>query len=319
MPHRHRHIAGAGPNGADALDFPQDVAQIFYAVRLFHDAHQQHIAVGVQRPQVGGIVILGGRQSPIARGDAIPPAALALRLEVRRPRHLRIARRHHRRLRVLNGVQMGQHQAVNPGVQRLFQHPLVAFAEVGRNPHERRRAGLQRAALGHLAARQQKLQRNPQRVEAEPLMLHFDDGHIVVGVGHESQVVQIAVPHQPGAENRLPLFQKLDNLVVAHHQNPPPVIAFPVIAFRENLAPQSARRKRDYAQPPGQMSTAPPCQPNPPPNPFILSWSQDKRMYGFTLRIPQQGRGARPCAPTPSGAYANIRRAAGGCVSRCVD
>ena len=217
MPHRHRHIPRPGPNRADALDFPQDVFQVRNPVRFLHNAHQQHIAVRVQRPQIGGVIILRRRQPPIARRDAIPPAPFPLRLKVGRPRHLRIPRRRHRRPRILHRVKMRQHQPINPAIQRLLQHPLVALPEIRRHPHQRRRIRLQRPAARDFLARQQKLKRHPQLVKAEILMLHLNDGHIVIRIRHKGQILPIPVPNQPGTENRLPPLQQLNNLVVTNH------------------------------------------------------------------------------------------------------
>src|SRR5207248_3284177 len=55
--HRHRHVAGTCPDGADAPHLTQDVAYVLHPFCFFDDAYQQDIAVWVQRPQVGCVVV----------------------------------------------------------------------------------------------------------------------------------------------------------------------------------------------------------------------------------------------------------------------
>ena len=152
VPHGDRHIPRAGPDRANPLDFPQYILQVLHPVRLFHYPDEKHIAIRVQRPEVGGIVVFRRSQTPVARGNTIPPTPFALRLEVGGAGNLGIARRNHCRLRVLHRVEVGQHQSVNAGVQRLLQYPLVLLAKVGRNPYKRSRVGLQGTPVGYLLA-----------------------------------------------------------------------------------------------------------------------------------------------------------------------
>ena len=108
MPQGYGHIAGAGPDGANALGLPQDVGQVADAGWFLHDAHQQQVAVGVEGPDAGGVVILGRGEAPVAGGDAVPPATLARRLRVGCARGLGIAGGAHGGLRPVHRVQVGQ-------------------------------------------------------------------------------------------------------------------------------------------------------------------------------------------------------------------
>src|SRR5215831_19079263 len=65
--HRYRHVPGACPDGADAPHLTQNVAYILHPFCFFDDAHQQDIAVRVERPEVGGVVVFLRRQAPVSR------------------------------------------------------------------------------------------------------------------------------------------------------------------------------------------------------------------------------------------------------------
>src|SRR5271169_6604793 len=123
-------------------------------------------------------------------------------------------------------AQVGQHQTIHAGVQRLLDHPLVALAGVRRNPDHRHHVGLQVALLGNPFAVQQHLQGGTQGGEAKTLVFHFNDDRVVVGISNVGQVIQTAVRDRAGAENRLAVLEEVDDLVVAHllsHVFPLPV------------------------------------------------------------------------------------------------
>ena len=194
MSEGYGHIAGAGPDGADAFGLAQDVGQVADASGFLDNAHQQQVAVGVDGPDVGGVIVFGWRQAPVAGGDAIPPAALAGRLKVGGAGDLGIARRPHRRLRALHRVQVRQNQAVHAGVQSLLDDPLVLLAGVGRDADDRRRVGLQAAGGGDALAVEQELERGAQVVERQPLVFHLNHQQVVIGIGEIGHFVQVAVP-----------------------------------------------------------------------------------------------------------------------------
>src|SRR6202007_880829 len=82
---------GPAQMGADAPHLTQNVADVLHPFCFFDDAHQQAIAVRVQRPEVGGVVVFLRGQAPVSRRDAITPTALPSRCKVLHPRHLGIA------------------------------------------------------------------------------------------------------------------------------------------------------------------------------------------------------------------------------------
>src|SRR5215831_11279463 len=216
QPHRHRHVPGACPDGADSPHLAQNVAYVLHPFRFFDDAHQQDIALRVQGPEVGGVVVFLRGQAPVSGGDAIAPTALPSRCKVFHPRHLGIPCRRDCGLGVLHGVQVGQHQTIHAGVQRLLDHPLVALAGVRRNPDHRHHVGLQVALFGNPFAVQQHLQGGTQGGEAKTLVFHFNNDRVVVGISDVGQVIQTAVRDRAGAENRLAVLEEVDDLVVAH-------------------------------------------------------------------------------------------------------
>src|SRR6202022_849300 len=63
-------------------------------------------------------------------------------------------------------------------------------------------------------------------VKLKPLVFHFNDDRVVVGISNVGQVIQTAVRDRAGAENRLAVLEEVDDLVVAHllsHVFPLPV------------------------------------------------------------------------------------------------
>ena len=129
--------------------------------------------------------------------------------------YLRVAGGLHGGHRALDGIQVGQDEAVHSGIQGLLDEPLVRLARVGRDTHHWGRIRLESAAIGDTLAVEQELEGGAQVVERQPLVLHFDHDHVVVGIGKVHHLVEVAVPDEPGAEDGLALLEELDDLVVA--------------------------------------------------------------------------------------------------------
>src|SRR6516162_9127535 len=206
----------ACPDGADAPHLTQNVAYVLHPSCFFDDAPS--VRYCPQGPEARGRRrhSIPAGQAPVSGGDAIAPTALPSRCKVLHPRHLGIPCRRDCGLGVLHRAQVGQHQTIHAGVQRLLDHPLVALAGVRRNPDHLRHVGLQVALLGNPFAVQQHLQGGTQGGEAKTLVFHFNDDRVVIGIGNVGQVIQIAVRDRAGAENRLAVLKEVDDLVVAH-------------------------------------------------------------------------------------------------------
>src|SRR5262245_22920518 len=84
-------IALTNQDGADAGHLAQDVGQRLDAAGVFHHQDHEDLALGVERPHVGAIVIVLLGQAPIAHGRSRPVAADAGRLVQRRAFQARIA------------------------------------------------------------------------------------------------------------------------------------------------------------------------------------------------------------------------------------
>src|SRR5439155_17271229 len=104
---------------------------------LAHD-HDQHLALWVERPDVGPGVILLLAQSPVAGRGPRRVAPLPGRLVVGRARRPRIARSYHRVAGILDGADVGPDDAVHPDVEHLLGDPLALLTTVRWNADHRR-------------------------------------------------------------------------------------------------------------------------------------------------------------------------------------
>ena len=108
---------------------------------------------------------------------------------------------------------MGHNQAIHPGVQGLFDDPLVALAGVWRNPDKGHYSGLKGGLGDDLLAVQQKLERATQARQVKTLVLHLKNNKIIAEIGVRHSFVNITGPDHASAKHHLTSLKQLNNLV----------------------------------------------------------------------------------------------------------
>src|SRR5712671_381677 len=142
--HILRQVALADQHDADPGYLLQHLRQVADRPLLLAHDHDEHLALRVERPGVGALVIGLLVDAPIARGVARRVAALAGRLVISRFARPRIAAGLDRVPRLLDSRDMRPDDAVDADVEHLLGDELVELAAIGRDADDRpaRRARL---------------------------------------------------------------------------------------------------------------------------------------------------------------------------------
>jgi len=133
-----RQITFADDDDADAGHLFEHFRQVADRPHLLAHDRDQHLALRVQRPDIGALVIFLLRQPPIARRGGGSVAALAGGLVIGRRARARIAAGGYCVQRLLDRADMRPDDAVDAMVEHLLGNPLAGLAAIGRNAHERR-------------------------------------------------------------------------------------------------------------------------------------------------------------------------------------
>jgi len=173
-------VPGAGPHRPDARDLVEDARELANAGRRLYEQDQEQLAPRVERPKVRAVAVLLGCQSPVPGGGEGPAAATSLPVVSVPPLgggRVRVPACRDGGPRVLDTLHLGDHDAVDPGVEDLFDDPLVAFPAVGGDAHERHHVGAQ-ARLMSQALR--KLTANIKR--SNTLVIFINQIRMKIGV-----------------------------------------------------------------------------------------------------------------------------------------
>src|SRR3984885_7644153 len=171
-------VAFADQDGADARHVAQNVVEIFDAARVFDLQDAENLALRIERPDVGLLVILLLGQAPIARRRSGTVAADTGRLEMRRALEPRIAAGARPVWGVLNRGNVWEHDTVAAHVERLLGLPLRHFDAVHRYARQRRHRRCHRAGFGDLGAVEHVLQAIAQQPAVPGLVLHLEDAAV---------------------------------------------------------------------------------------------------------------------------------------------
>ena len=131
--------------------FFENVFQVLDALGVLDHQDDENLALGIERPDVGALVILLLGDAPVAhrRGRAV--AADAGRLVERLVLQPRIAAGGDRVIGLLDIADMRPDDAVGAEIEHLLGLELRLLAAVRRNAHERRHGRRERARLARSA------------------------------------------------------------------------------------------------------------------------------------------------------------------------
>ena len=179
--------------------------------RVLHHQDHEDLALGIERPDVGAIVIILLAEPPVAHRLGRAVAAHAGGLVERRGLQARIAAGGDRVIGLVDGRDVRPHDAVDAEIERLLGLQLRLLGAIRRNPHHRRDAGRDRAGSGDLAAVEHVLQAIAQRPDVPRIVLHLVDDAVVFGGGHRDRGLGIGLAKR--RERRLAGLQGADHAV----------------------------------------------------------------------------------------------------------
>jgi len=174
-----REVTLANDHDADPLDLLEDVGEVVDGSHVLAHHHHQDLAVRIERPDVGTVVVLLLCEPPVARGRAWSVTTDALRLVAFRALRTGIPAGRYGVVRLFHGAHVRPQDAVDPGVQHLLRVPLAALATVRRDADERRDRRRDRPTRRYLAAVQEVLQRVAQVPVVVRVVLHFEHDAVV--------------------------------------------------------------------------------------------------------------------------------------------
>ena len=154
--------------------FFEHVVEVLDAARVLDLQDAENLALRIERPDVGLLVIFLLGEAPVARRRGRAVAADAGRLVKRRVLEPRIAAGADRIGRFLDRRNVREHDAVAAHVERLLGLPLRHLDAVDGDAGHRRHARHDRARFGDLRAVEHVLQAVAQQPAVPRLMLHLE-------------------------------------------------------------------------------------------------------------------------------------------------
>ena len=190
--------------------FFKHVVEVLDAAGVFDLQDAEDLALRVERPHVGLLVILLLADAPVARGRGRAVAADAGRLIERGILHARIAAGADRVGGFRHGRDVREHDAVAAHVERLLGLPLRHLDAVDRDAHHRRHRRHQ-ARLGDLRAVEHVLQAIPQAAAVPRIVLHLEHAAVELGRAHGDRRVDLG--RREAGERMLARFEGADDVV----------------------------------------------------------------------------------------------------------
>src|SRR5581483_11118483 len=206
-----REVALADQNYADARDLPEHAGQLIDGANFLAHQYDQDLALWIDRPDVGALVVLLRADPPVARCHGRGIATLALRLVVGRVPGSRIAAGTDRVVSVLHGADVRPDHPVHARVEHLLGDPLVALAAIGRDAHQRGNGRRQGASVHELAAVQHVLQGIAQRADIVGAVLHLIDDAVVARGGQGERAIGINAGE--AGHGRPAMLQRADHAI----------------------------------------------------------------------------------------------------------
>src|SRR5262249_2833476 len=175
-----REVTFPDQDCTDARYLLEDGVEALDPARVLHHQNHENLALRVERPDVGAVVIVLLRDAPVAHRLRRPIAADALRLVERLVLEPRIAAGCNRVVGLLHARNMRPHNAVGAEVERLLGMELGLLRAVRRYTYHRRYRWCHRAGLGDLPAVEHVLQAIAQRADMPRIVFHLIDDALVL-------------------------------------------------------------------------------------------------------------------------------------------
>ena len=206
-----RQIALADQDGADARHVLQDILEVLDALGVLDHQDDENLALGIERPDVGAVVIVLLTDAPIThrRGRAV--AADAGRLVQRLVLEPRIAAGGDRVIGLLDRADVRPDDAVGAEIENLLGLELGLLAAVRRDARERRHRRRDRTRFGDLAAVEHVLQTIAEGTDVVGVVLHLIDDGVVFRGGERDG--RLDVGRRKTCQCVLARFERADDAV----------------------------------------------------------------------------------------------------------